>query len=63
MAWKRAVTKRINYSGPTARLKIVKGVYYRVGSISPQKEFLKMNGWKLIQGKSIWQIKINIYGI
>ncbi len=48
---KRAVTKRINYSGPTARLKIVKGVYYRVGSISPQRisedEWLKIDSGKI----------------
>ncbi len=30
----RKITKRINYGGPTARIKIAKGVYYRMGSIS-----------------------------
>ncbi len=29
----RTITKRINYGGPTARVKIMKGVYYRVGSV------------------------------
>jgi hypothetical protein len=41
----RTVTHRVNYAGPTARIKIVKGVYYRVGSIkaSPVKsEELKL---------------------
>ncbi len=33
----RTVTKRINYSGPTASIKIMKGVRYRVGSIAPQR--------------------------
>ena len=33
----RRVTKRVNYSGPTYRMKIAKGFYYRVGSISPQR--------------------------
>ncbi|HXV62559.1 MAG TPA: hypothetical protein VEK15_17805, partial [Vicinamibacteria bacterium] len=32
----RRVTKRIGYSGPTARLRIMKGVYWRVGSIGVQ---------------------------
>jgi hypothetical protein len=36
----RKITKRYNYSGPTARIKIAKGFYYRAGSISvhPQSE-------------------------
>jgi len=29
----RRVTKRINYDGPTARIKIAKGIYYRAGSM------------------------------
>ncbi|MEQ9262869.1 MAG: hypothetical protein RLP14_06885 [Owenweeksia sp.] len=33
----RTVTKRINYGGPTARIRIMKGVYYRMGSISTQR--------------------------
>ena len=33
----RTVTKRINYGGPTARIKIMKGVYYRLGSIGVQR--------------------------
>lgn len=33
----RKVTKRINYSGPTARLRIMKGVYWRVGSVGVQR--------------------------
>jgi hypothetical protein len=33
----RRVTKRINYGGPTARIKIMKGVYYRVGSVNVQR--------------------------
>ena len=33
----RRVTKRINYGGPTARIKIMKGVYYRIGSVNVQR--------------------------
>jgi hypothetical protein len=33
----RTVTKRINYGGPTARIKIMKGVYYRAGSLAVQR--------------------------
>jgi hypothetical protein len=29
----RKVTKRVNYAGPTARIKLAKGVYYRMGSL------------------------------
>jgi len=33
----RTVTNRINYAGPTIRIKIMKGVYYRAGSMGVQK--------------------------
>lgn len=33
----RTVTKRVNYSGVSASIKIVKGVRYRIGSIAPQR--------------------------
>jgi hypothetical protein len=33
----RTVTKRYNYSGPTARIRIMKGVYYRFGSVGIQR--------------------------
>jgi hypothetical protein len=33
----RSITKRINYSGPTTRIKIIKGVYYRAGSVNVQR--------------------------
>ena len=32
----RKVTRRINYGGPTFRVKIMKGVYYRTGSLGVQ---------------------------
>ncbi len=32
----RTETTRYNYNGPTARIKIMKGVYYRVGSVKVQ---------------------------
>lgn len=33
----RTVTKRINYGGPTARIKIMKGIYYKAGSMGVQR--------------------------
>jgi hypothetical protein len=33
----KTVTKRVNYSGPTASIKIMKGVRWRVGSISVER--------------------------
>lgn len=33
----RTITKRVNYGGPTARIKIMKGVYYRAGSMGVQR--------------------------
>ncbi len=33
----RTVTKRINYAGVGARVRIAKGVYYRVGTVAPQR--------------------------
>ena len=34
----RSRTVRINYHGPTARIRIMKGVYYRLGSIQPSRQ-------------------------
>jgi len=33
----KTITERVNYGGVTARIKIAKGVYYRAGSIKPQR--------------------------
>jgi hypothetical protein len=33
----RTVTKRINYAGVGARIRIAKGIYYRVGTVAPQR--------------------------
>jgi hypothetical protein len=33
----RVVTKRVNYGGPTASIKIMKGVRWRIGSVSVQR--------------------------
>ena len=33
----RTETQRVNYGGTTARIKIMKGVYYRVGSVNVQR--------------------------
>jgi hypothetical protein len=33
----RTVTQRVNYGGPTFRIKIMKGVYYRAGSVKVQR--------------------------
>lgn len=42
----RGVTKRVNYGGVTARIKIVKGLYYSAGSIA--SDVRKENVWKTI---------------
>jgi len=42
----RTVTQRINYSGTTASIKIMKGVRYRVGTIKPQR--ITSEQWKQI---------------
>jgi len=42
----RRVTKRIRYSGPTVRLKIVKGVYWRMGDLGIQP--VSEEQWKVI---------------
>ncbi len=34
----RKVTTRVNYGGPTFRLKIAKGIYYRTGSVSVSRD-------------------------
>lgn len=41
----RAQTKRVNYGGPTMRIRIAKGLYYRAGSLNVQRvseEVLKL---------------------
>ena len=48
----RRVTKRINYSGPTARIKIVNGIYYRMGSISVHP--VTEDVWKIIDSGQIY---------
>ena len=39
VAWyeTRRITKRVSYSGPTARFRIMKGVYWRAGSVGVQR--------------------------
>lgn len=48
----RSVTKRINYGGPTARIKIAKGVYYRVGSVAVQR--VSEDVWQTIDSGQIY---------
>src|SRR5690606_2881585 len=48
----RRVTKRINYGGPTARIKIAKGVYYRMGSIGVQK--VSEDVWQTIDSGQLY---------
>jgi hypothetical protein len=48
----RTVTQRINYAGPTARVRIMKGVYYRAGSIKPQA--VRSDEWRLIDSGRIF---------
>jgi len=42
----RTITKRVNYGGPSFRVKIAKGLSYRVGSISAQR--VTEDVWKTI---------------
>jgi hypothetical protein len=48
----RAVTKRIDYGGPTAKIKIMKGVYYRVGSVKVNR--VTSNELKLINSGDLY---------
>ncbi|MFQ3598771.1 MAG: hypothetical protein SNJ55_03720 [Chloroherpetonaceae bacterium] len=48
----RTVTRRINYAGVGARIRIAKGVYYRVGTIAPQR--ITSEELKLIDGGTIY---------
>lgn len=48
----RSITKRINYGGPTARIKITKGVYYRVDSIGVQR--VSEDIWQTIDSGQIY---------
>jgi hypothetical protein len=48
----RKITKRYNYSGPTARIKIAKGVYYRLGSMSVQP--VTSDEWRTIDSGSLY---------
>ena len=54
LSWQeqRKVTTRYNYGGPTARIKIAKGIYYRLGSIGvrPQSEDV----WQTIDRGTIY---------
>lgn len=42
----RRVTTKINYGGPTMRVKLAKGIYYRAGSVSAQTQSTDV--WKTI---------------
>ena len=48
----RTVTTRLNYAGPTFRVKIVKGLYYRAGSIAPQR--ITEDVWKTIDSGKLY---------
>lgn len=48
----RTVTKRINYSGTSASIKIMKGVRYRVGTIKPQR--ITSEEWKQIDSGTMY---------
>ncbi len=48
----RTVTKRINYGGPTARIKIAKGIYYRTGSLGVQR--VSEDIWQTIDSGQIY---------
>lgn len=48
----RRITKRYNYAGPTARIKLAKGVYYRMGSIAVQP--VSEDIWQTIDSGQIY---------
>jgi hypothetical protein len=48
----RSITKRINYSGPTLRIKIVKGVYWRAGSLGVQR--ITQDVWTTIDSGTLF---------
>jgi hypothetical protein len=48
----RSRTVRVNYSGPVARIRIAKGLYYRVGSIAPQR--IQTEELKRISGGNLY---------
>lgn len=48
----RRVTTRVNYTGVTARIKITKGVYYRMGSYAPKT--ISEDVWKVIDSGTIY---------
>lgn len=48
----RTVTRRVNYGGPTARVKIMKGVYYRVGSMGVNR--ITSSEMKLINSGTLY---------
>ncbi len=49
---KRTITQRVNYRGPTASIRIMKGVRYRVGSIKPQR--ITTEEWKRIDTGTLY---------
>lgn len=48
----RRITKRINYGGPTARIKIAKGIYYSTGSLAVQR--VSEDVWQTIDSGQIY---------
>ena len=48
----RRITKRVNFAGPTARIKLAKGVYYRMGSIGVQP--ISEDVWQNIDSGQIY---------
>ena len=48
----RRVTKRVNYGGPTARIKLAKGVYYRAGSLGVQR--VSEDVWQTIDSGQLY---------
>ena len=48
----RKVTRRINYAGPTARIRIAKGIYYRMGSMNVQP--VSEDVWRTIDSGMIY---------
>ena len=48
----RRATRRVSYGGPTARIKIMKGVYYRVGSMGVQTK--SQDEWRRLDSGTLY---------
>lgn len=48
----KSVTQRVNYSGVSTRIKICKGVYYKIGSVAPER--VTQDIWKIVDNGTLY---------